>query len=235
MTSKHDAAWNKVFEELQLLDAINANGHVLISATTRKEIGGREPRLMAKQDTLESRPGIFRRNHLVILPTKNGEYIIFRDMHHRSYFEFDLDAGTISVGPHASTPHIDAIETLDLSTNTREFQAIDFAHIVSTLKIYTNEPDLFLTISLPLHVFAEAGGDQRAILQPESAIGDLKIVPTNLFSPVPGTQAQWGHHSSLMPCCALLIIDVKRYLRRYLYQYLLHQYKIQNRNPEFLL
>lgn len=67
-------------------------------------------------------------------------------MNHRSYFEFDLDAGTIPVKPHAAAPHIDAIETLDMSSITSEFQAIDYAHIVSILKTYTNEPDLFLTI-----------------------------------------------------------------------------------------
>jgi hypothetical protein len=74
MTSKNDAAWNKVFEDMNLLELIDSEGYVLISATTLKECCGREPRLMAKQDTLESRPEIFRRNHLVILPTKNGEY-----------------------------------------------------------------------------------------------------------------------------------------------------------------
>lgn len=146
MTTKNDEAWKKVFEDLNLLELIDLEGYVLISATTLKECSGREPRLMAKQDTLESRPEIFRRNHLVILPTKNGEYIIFRDSHHRSYYVFDSDAGMIPVETHTSAPHIDTIETINLSSITSEFQAIDYANIVSVLKTYTNEPDLFLTI-----------------------------------------------------------------------------------------
>jgi len=146
MASKNDIAWNTVFKELNILESINKKGHALISATTLKQIGGREPRLMAKQDTLESRPEKFRENHLVILPIKNGEYIIFRDPHHRSYYEFGLDLGTIPIEKHASSSYIDSIETLDLSSITSEFQAIDYANIVSILKTFTNESGLFLTI-----------------------------------------------------------------------------------------
>ena len=118
MTSKNDAAWNKAFENLNLLELIDSEGKVRISATTLKECCGREPRLMAKQDTLVKGPEIFRRNHLVILPTKNGEYIIFRDTYHRSYYVFDPDAGIIPVETHTSAPHIDTIETINLSSIT---------------------------------------------------------------------------------------------------------------------
>ncbi len=111
-----------------------------------KEISGREPRLMAKQDTLESRPEIFRRNHLVILPIKNGEYVIFKDTDHRSYYEFNPDLTSLPIETHLSASQIDEIETLNLSSITSEFQAIDYANIVSILKTYTDESNLCLTI-----------------------------------------------------------------------------------------
>lgn len=146
MTSKNDRAWNKVFNDLNLLDSIQKDGHARISASTLKEVGGREPRLMAKQDTLESRPDIFRKHQLVILPIKNGEYIIFQDPDSRSYFQFDLDSGTIPIEIHESDPYVDRLETLDLGSISGEFQALDYANIASVLKTYTHEPELFLTI-----------------------------------------------------------------------------------------
>lgn len=146
MTSKNDSAWNKVFAELNFLDRINAEGYANVSAVTLKEVGAREPRLMAKQDTLESRPEIFRRNHLSILPTTNGEYVIFKDPHKKSYFSFDLGASPIPVECHASESSVDSIETLNLGTISSEFQAIDYAHLVSVLKSFTGETNLRLTI-----------------------------------------------------------------------------------------
>lgn len=146
MPSKNDSAWNKVFADLNFLERINTEGYANVSAVTLKEVGGREPRLMAKQDTLESRPEIFRRNHLSILPTTNGEYVIFKDPHKKSYFSFDSGASPIPVERHASESSADSIETLNLGTISSEFQAIDYAHLVSVLKSFTGETNLRLTI-----------------------------------------------------------------------------------------
>ncbi|KUG13676.1 mu-like prophage protein gp29 [hydrocarbon metagenome] len=146
MPSKNDSAWNKVFAELNFLERINAEGYANVSAVTLKEVGCREPRLMAKQDTLESRPEIFRRNNLSILPTTNGEYVIFKDPHKRSYFSFDSGSSAILVERHASELSLDSIETLNLGTISSEFQAIDYAHLVSVLKSFTGETNLRLTI-----------------------------------------------------------------------------------------
>lgn len=101
---------------------------------------------MAKQDTLESRPEIFRKNHLSILPTTNGEYVVFKDPHKRSYFSFDFGSSPIPVERHASESSVDSIETLNLGTISSEFQAIDYANIVSVLKSFTGESKLNLTI-----------------------------------------------------------------------------------------
>jgi len=146
MPSKNDSAWNKVFAELNFLERINAEGYVGVSAVTLKEVGAREPRLMAKQDTLESRPEIFRKNHLSILPTTNGEYVIFKDPQKRSYFSFDSGSSPIPVERHESESSVDSIETLNLGTISSEFQAIDYAHLVSVLKSFTDETNLRLTI-----------------------------------------------------------------------------------------
>ncbi len=146
MPSKNDNAWNKVFYELNFLERINAEGFAHVTAVMLKEISGREPRLMAKQDTLESRPEIFRKNHLSILPTTNGEYVIFKDPYKRSYFSFDFGSLSLPVEHHACESSADSIETLNLGSISSEFQAIDYANIVSVLKSFTDESNLILTI-----------------------------------------------------------------------------------------
>jgi len=59
---KNDEAWQNVFNNLNLLERINSNGFVYVTADELKENSGshREPRLMAKQDTQSSRPTIFK-------------------------------------------------------------------------------------------------------------------------------------------------------------------------------
>lgn len=146
MTSKNDIAWARVFDELRLLEVLQRDGYIKIDASTLKDVGRREPRLMAKQDTLESRPEIFRRNDLAILPVKNGEYIIFKDTDRQSYYRFDTGSDEVRAVRHNSDIEADRILTLSLGSITSEFQAIDYAHLVSILKTFTSEPSLYLTI-----------------------------------------------------------------------------------------
>jgi hypothetical protein len=146
MTTKGDEAWNKVFQSLNLLNTIESEGFVQISATTLKEIGQREPRLMAKQDTLNSRPEIFKRQHLSILPIKNGEYIIYRDKKGQSYFKYDSSFNGIPIEIYDPSPVSETLESLSISSISSEFQAIDYANLVSLLKTFTNESQLYLTI-----------------------------------------------------------------------------------------
>ena len=53
---ERDAAWKRVCEALPVADALEREGLFAISADELKRHGGREPRLMAKIDTLAERP-----------------------------------------------------------------------------------------------------------------------------------------------------------------------------------
>ena len=78
--TQNDEAWGKIFERLHLLPEIEHHGFVYVSADDIKTASDkREPRLLAKQDTRNSRPEVFKQNKLSILPVENGKYIIFRD------------------------------------------------------------------------------------------------------------------------------------------------------------
>ncbi|WFN33478.1 hypothetical protein L1S32_06345 [Methanogenium sp. S4BF] len=146
MDTKMDEAWNKVFQSLDLLSKIESDGFVQISATTLKKEGEREARLMAKHDTISSRPTIFKKHNLSILPIKNGEYVIYRDSKKKSYFKYDTEFDNVLKEIYDPSPDYEAIESLNGKTITSESQAIDYANLVSLLKTFTNESQLHLTI-----------------------------------------------------------------------------------------
>ena len=83
---KNDIAWEQIFEKYNIIDSINKEGYFTISADQIKEF--REPRLMTKFDSKIDLPDIFNNNHLAILPTKRGEYLIGR---FQNYEEVEID------------------------------------------------------------------------------------------------------------------------------------------------
>jgi hypothetical protein len=145
--TQNDEAWQKIFKRLSLLPEIERTGFVYVSADDIKEASDkREPRLLAKQDTKNSRPEIFRRNKLSILPVENGKYIIFRDEHVRTYFPLEKILSEVTAENYQPAKDYRDYQSLDLRNLSSESQAIDFANQVSLLKTFTNEKELNLTI-----------------------------------------------------------------------------------------
>ncbi|MDZ5504332.1 hypothetical protein U1299_06740 [Enterococcus cecorum] len=117
---KNDAAWEKAFEDLNILDEIEKNGIFEVGA--KQLIKYREPRLMCKADTSGQRPEIFQKNHLNILPNTRGSYIIGR---------FD-NFTNLSINDHIpiETIHIpNYIRTFDKFAITSESNALNVAYI----------------------------------------------------------------------------------------------------------
>ena len=73
--SKNDVAWQRFFEQTDILQRIQSRGFAYVTADELKQVTQREPRLMAKQDTLSVRPQLFRQHRLSIFPVQNGVYI----------------------------------------------------------------------------------------------------------------------------------------------------------------
>lgn len=84
--SKNDVAWEEIFQKFDVINKVNEDGFFIITASQIKKF--REPRLMTKFDSRIDLPGIFSDNHLTILPTKRGEYIIGK---FQNYQEIDID------------------------------------------------------------------------------------------------------------------------------------------------
>jgi len=116
------SAWKKLFSELELeLRLASPDVPVILSAVDIKALSGREPRLMTKFDTRESRPEALK--GVTILPVTNGEYALlagdgYADVplcQSASYKSFSERARTLASLPWQAGP-------------SSESQAIDMAH-----------------------------------------------------------------------------------------------------------
>lgn len=67
-------AWKKIIDKYNILDEVDKNGCFSIKASQIKEY--KEPRLMAKWDSTDSLPDVFKKNKLIILPDSRSSYII---------------------------------------------------------------------------------------------------------------------------------------------------------------
>lgn len=77
MPLNHDG-WGEIFEQLQIVEGVNAAGFHDITAQQIKTISRREPRLMAKIDFREQLPPVMEEEGLAILAIANGTYRIGR-------------------------------------------------------------------------------------------------------------------------------------------------------------
>ncbi len=69
-----DNAWEKLFDKYNILNRIKNEGVYHITANDIKEF--REPRLMAKWDSSEQLPKVFKKNKVNILPNSRKSYVL---------------------------------------------------------------------------------------------------------------------------------------------------------------
>ncbi len=146
--SLHDAAWQKVFDDpsLALFAQIQKRGCAYVSADELKAIGGREPRLMAKQDSLSARPEIFERHHLTIFPVENGRYVIFPDQRQCAYFPLAAELDAMQPARFVSISDLRQFDTYPDNQHFSETQAIDFAYLSGMLQAFAQDDTLALTL-----------------------------------------------------------------------------------------
>lgn len=144
--SKNDEAWSLFFKKTDTLTQIQKVGHAIVTASDLKKIAKREPRLMAKQDTLKSRPSVFKEHELAIVPIKNGVYVLFRDPEHKSFYEFSNRESNLRIEIYESDVDLHSFDTYVRDKGLTESQAIDFAFVSSLLKTFLGEQSMHLTI-----------------------------------------------------------------------------------------
>ena len=141
----HDKSWQKIFDDYHIEEHdFDAAPYKITAAQIKRacqnftETGEKEVRILCKQDTRESRPTVFKKLGLFLLPVKNGEYMIIKGEGyvdippiekqteiHRSKLQFKLD--TVTIG-------------------NSEMQHLDFAYAASLIRTFLAMTLLFLLL-----------------------------------------------------------------------------------------
>lgn len=189
---ERDKAWQRIFDRMPADEAIERDGIFHLTADDLKLHGAREPRLMAKIDTLAERPAALAERGLAIFPTRNGRYVLFPDPAQRSFYRFGADSETGPARTHRSRIDLGAYDTFPRGRESSESQALDFAHLSGLLGAFCGDEDMRLTLrgrffsgdfgfATPLHgikvavsrvqIEVDAGYEGRAIVLVEAKRG----------------------------------------------------------------
>jgi len=76
--TKNDVAWERLFDQFDIVNEVDKHRYFEISSTQINKIGQREARLMTKFDHQSHLPQLFRKYKLSILPNSRGTYLIGR-------------------------------------------------------------------------------------------------------------------------------------------------------------
>ena len=138
-------SWDKIFKDYNILKHnFNKSPFILTANEIKKfyqnftKTNEKEPRVLCKQDTRESRPQIFKDNNLFILPIKNGTYNIFKGDGYN-----DIPEIKDKIEEYNSSLDFE-LETSKIGNS--EMQHIDFAYASSLIRTFMNDNSLVLTI-----------------------------------------------------------------------------------------
>ncbi|GGB77721.1 hypothetical protein GCM10007424_17240 [Flavobacterium suaedae] len=135
--SKNDIAWQKIFDKYNIVENVENEGHINISAKEINEF--REARLMTKFDHKSQLPQLFKNNNLSILPDSRGSYIIGN---FETFADFNKEQTGIS---EIEFPNF--LESIDYKNITSESTAINCAYVSNIFKDFTGEENLLPTVS----------------------------------------------------------------------------------------
>lgn len=135
--TKNDDAWEQIFVQHNIIESVSTEGFANITSNEINKF--REARLMTKFDHSSQLPKLFVDNELSILPTSRGSYIIGKfDMFH-CFDNYDVEVKNISFPVQ--------LESLNFKDITSEATAINCAFVSNILSDFTNEENLFPTVS----------------------------------------------------------------------------------------
>lgn len=138
-------SWKKIFNDYEILKHDFTKSPFLLSASQIKKscqkfknTAEKEVRILCKQDSRESRPEVFRKNNLFLLPTKNGYYSIIKG---DGYIDIPEITNDIETYDSKLNFHLDSSDI-----GNSEMQHLDFAYASSLIRTFMGDPTLVLTI-----------------------------------------------------------------------------------------
>ena len=135
--TKNDKAWERLFDEHNILFRIENEGFFKISAEQIKKF--REPRLMTKFDHKINLPNIFSKNNLSILPITRGDYLI---SHFDVWHDFEESDSRIF---QAYLP--EQLQSLDSKNIFSETVALNCAFASGIIEDFIEDENIFPTVS----------------------------------------------------------------------------------------
>ncbi len=124
-------AWSKLFEKYDILNKIQSEGAFFITANQIKKF--KEPRLMAKWDSSENLPSIFKKHNINILPISRNGYVLS---------DFKLYEPIPELGEHITEMQkveIPEYETIDIGNISSEANAINVLMLSKILDDFLDE------------------------------------------------------------------------------------------------
>lgn len=141
----HDKAWLKIFDTYDIhshdfdISPYQLSAEKIKSACKNFDsTGQKEPRILCKQDTRESRPQVFIEKGLFLLPTRNGQYSIIKG-------EGYIDIPEITTDAIPYTSKLD-FKLITSEVGNSEMQHLDFAYASSVIRTFMDDDSLVLTI-----------------------------------------------------------------------------------------
>ena len=132
-------AWKELFKKYKILNEIKKEGAFYIKAIQIKEF--KEPRLMAKWDSSENLPSIFKENNINILPVSRSKYVLSN---------FKLYEPIPELGENITKMQrveIPDYETIDIENISSEANAINVLILSRILDDFLGEDDNVVTFN----------------------------------------------------------------------------------------
>ena len=138
-------SWQKIFKDNKILEHDFSKGPFYLSAKdikksvqNFKKTNEKEVRILCKQDSRKDVPDIMQKNNLILLPVKNGEYILVRG---EGYIDIPEISGEAEKYYGKIVFHLDSSEV-----GNSEMQHLDFAYANSLIRTFMQDETLVLTI-----------------------------------------------------------------------------------------
>jgi len=138
-------SWAKIFKDHRIAEHDFNKEPFKLSATDIKKscqkfknTAEKEVRILCKQDTRESRPDVFKKYDLFLLPVKNGFYNIIKG---DGYLDIPEIKDETIIYDSKLNFHLDSSEI-----GNSEMQHLDFAYASSLIRTFMDDPTLVLTI-----------------------------------------------------------------------------------------
>lgn len=231
-------SWKKIFDDYKILQHDFSKSAFYLSAKDIKKsvqdfknTAEKEVRILCKMDTRESLPEIMKKNGLILLPIKNGQYAILKG---QGYVDIPDIEG---VAEMYNTKLDFDLDTTKIGNS--EMQHLDFAYASSLIRTFMNDPSLVLTIrgrkytpeftykvgnnlieteSVQTEVDAGYEGKDKIVLIEAKNSKTKNTIIRQLYYPY----RQWSEHSKKE---VFLLFFEKR-----VDEYLIWQYKFSDKN-----